>query len=42
VTTIARFLDIEPNPEDRVFGSEQLDQAAFEIMNFYKIEAGYL
>ena len=29
VTTIAIFLGIEPNPEDRVFGSERLDQVAF-------------
>jgi len=42
VTTIARFLGIEPNPEDRVSGFELLDQAAFEIMNFYKVEAGRL
>jgi len=38
VTIITRFLGIEPNPEDRVFGSERLDQAAFEIMNFYRVE----
>ena len=38
VTTIARFLDIEPNPEDRISGSERLNQAAFEIMNFCKVE----
>jgi len=42
ITTIARFLGVEPNPEDRVSGSERLDQAAFEIMNFYKVEAGRL
>jgi len=42
VTTIARFLGIEPNPEDRVFKSERLDQVAFEIINFYKVEAGLL
>jgi len=42
VTTIVRFLGIEPKPEDRVFGSEQLDQAAFEIMNFCKVEARHL
>ena len=39
MTTIARFLGIEPNPEDRVFGSKRLDQVAFEIMNFCKVEA---
>jgi len=42
VTTIARFLVIEPNPEDRVSSSEQLDPTAFEIMNFCKAEAGRL
>ena len=36
VTTIARLLGIEPNPEDRVFRSERLNQAAFEFMNFYE------
>jgi len=29
VTTITRFLGIEPNPEDRVFGSKRIDQTAF-------------
>jgi len=38
VTIVAKFLGVEPNPEDRVSGSEQLDQAAFEIMNFCKFE----
>jgi len=38
VTTIARILGVQPNPEDRVYGSERLDQATFEIMNFYKVE----
>jgi len=42
VTSIVRFLRVEPNPEDRVFGSKRLDQAACEIMNFYKVEAGCL
>jgi len=42
ITTIARFLGIEPNPKDKVSGSEQVDQAAFEIMNFYKVEADHL
>jgi len=42
VTTITRFLGVEPNPKDRVSGSEWLDQAAFEIMNFCKVEAGRL
>jgi len=42
VTTIARFLGVEPNPEDRVFESEWLDQATFKIMNSCKIEARHL
>jgi len=42
ITTIARFLSVEPNPDDKVSGSEQLDQAAFEIMNLCKDEAGRL
>jgi len=42
VTTIARFLGIEPNFEDKVSGFDWLDQAAFEIMNFCKVEAGRL
>jgi len=42
VTTIARFLDVDPNLKDRVSRSEQLDKAAFEIMNFCKVEASCL
>jgi len=42
VTTIARFLGIEPNHEDRVSRSERLDQVAFEIMNFCRVEVGHL
>ena len=42
VTTIARFLGVEPNPEDRVSKSAQLAQAASEIMNFCQVEAGRL
>ena len=42
VTTIARFLRVECNFQDRVFRSEKLDQAAFEIMNLCKVEAGRL
>ena len=42
MTTIARFLGFEPNIEDRVSRSNWLDQAAFEIMNFCKVEAGRL
>jgi len=34
ITSIASFLGIEPNPNDRVSGSEQLDKAAFELMGF--------
>ena len=39
ITTIARFLGIEPNPEDRVSGSKRFDPAAFQMMNFCKVEA---
>jgi len=42
VTTIARFLGVKLNPEDRVSRFERLDKAAFEIMNFCKVEAGRL
>ena len=42
VTTIARFLDIEPVHEDRISGSEWLDQANFEIMNLCKVKTGHL
>jgi len=42
ITTIARFLDVEPNPEHRVLESEWLDQAAFELMNFCKVEVEHL
>ena len=41
-STIARFLKIKPNPEDRVSRSERLDQAVFVIMNFCKVEVGRL
>jgi len=39
VTTTAKFLGVEPNPEDRVSGFERLDQAVFEIINVYRVEA---
>jgi len=39
VTTIARFLGIEPNPKNRVFRSKWIDQAAYKIMNSCKVEA---
>ena len=42
ITSIARFLGIEPNPDDRVSGSKRLDKAAFELMSFCKVEAGQL
>ena len=38
VTTIARFLGVKPNPEDRVSGSEQLNHVTFKI----KVETGRL
>ena len=39
INTIARFLGVEPNAEDRVSRSEWLDHATFELMGFYKVEA---
>jgi len=42
IITITRFLGVKPNPDDRVSGSERLDRAAFELMNFCKVEAGRL
>jgi len=42
ITTTARFLGVEPNLEDKVFAPERLDQTAFEIMNFCKVEVGRL
>jgi len=33
---------MEPNPDDRVSGSERLDKAAFELMGFCKVEVGRL
>jgi len=42
ITTIARSFGVQPNPKDRVYGSKQLDQAAFELMSFCKVHAGCL
>jgi len=42
ITTIARFLGVEPNHVDRVSGYERLNQATFEIMNFCKVETDSL
>ena len=42
ITTIARYLGVQPNPKDRVSRSEWLDQAMFELMSFYKVEAIHL
>ena len=42
IISITRFLGIEPNPNDRVRGSERLDKAAFELMRFCQVEAGRL
>jgi len=42
ITSIARFLGIEPNPDDRVSGSKRVDKAAFELMDFCKVEVGRL
>jgi len=37
ITSIARFLGIEPSPDNRVRGSERLDKAAFELMSFSRL-----
>ena len=42
ITTITRFLGVEPNSKDTVSESERLNQAALEIMNFCKVKAGRL
>jgi len=42
VTTTTRFLGVEPKPENRVYESGGVYQAAFEIKNFCKVEAGRL
>jgi len=42
ITSIARFLGIEPNPDDRVSGSKRLNKAAFELMGICKVEVGRL
>ena len=40
ITPIARYVGVEPNLDDRVPGSEQLNLTAFEQMKFYKVEVG--
>ena len=40
--TIARSLYVEPNPEDRLLGSERLYKATFKRMKFYNFEVGHL
>jgi len=42
MTIIDRFLGIEPDLEEKISRSKQLDQATFEIMNFCKVGAGHL
>jgi len=42
ITSIARFLGIKPNLDDRVSGSERLEKAAFELMGFSWVRAGRL
>ena len=42
ITTIAKCLDVEPDPKDRVSGSKRLDKATFEQIKFLKLEAGRL
>jgi len=40
ITPIARSVDMDLNPDNRVPSFERLNLAAFEQMNFYKVEAG--
>ena len=42
IITIARLFGVEPNPVDKVYGFEWLDQTAFELMNCCKVETGCL
>jgi len=42
ITSIVGFLGIEPDPNDRVSGSERLDKVSFELMGFCKVEEGRL
>ena len=42
ITPIARSIDIEPNPDDRVSRSERLALAALEQMKLCTIEGGRL
>ena len=38
ITSIDRLVSIEPNPDDKVSGSERLALAAFERMKFCKMK----
>jgi len=40
ITSIARLVGVELNPDDRVVGLEWLNLAAFEQMKFYKVDGG--
>ena len=42
ITSIARFLGVEPNLNDRVFGSKSLHKVAFELMSFCLVKARHL
>ena len=40
ITSIAKYLGIEPNLDDRVSGFERLDKATFELMGICRVEGG--
>jgi len=42
ITSIARFLGVEPRDDDKVHRSDGLDKATFELLGFCKVEAGKL
>ena len=40
ITSVVKIVGVEPNPDDRVAGSEQLNLAAFEQMKFCRVDGG--
>jgi len=42
IIPIARLVGVEPNPNDRVVGSERLNLTAFEQMKFYTADNGHI
>ena len=38
ITPITGFGGVEPNPDDKVLGSKQLNSAAFEQIKIYKVD----